>query len=204
MKKVRLAAVAAVMGAVASFWAGPVQAAPYVDVVVVLTADSPVVGGKPVNFTATTTAGTIDCDWTVTFTGAASSDSGTRSASGTSISGTFDSKVVTTSTPTSMKAVCVYDDETAVPSAASATTDDTVTPAIYTGDAGATLQAVAQASADTATVILLPVGGGDGDGDDGSLPDTGGFNVMWLLVGAGLLLVGGGVTYAARRRHTGR
>lgn len=45
-------------------------------------------------------------------------------------------------------------------------------------------------------------GGGPGDSDNGGagLPDTGGPNLLWLLLGTGLLAAGaGGVTYSRRR-----
>lgn len=43
---------------------------------------------------------------------------------------------------------------------------------------------------------------GDGDGDDGGLlPSTGGERLTWLLIGAMLVLVGGGVVLASRRRN---
>ena len=48
-------------------------------------------------------------------------------------------------------------------------------------------------------------GGGDGDGDGdgdggGILPNTGGERLAWLLIGGLLVLVGGGVVVASRRR----
>lgn len=49
----------------------------------------------------------------------------------------------------------------------------------------------------------------DGDGDDGGggdngglLPNTGGERLAWLVIGGMLVLVGGGVIVASRRRHT--
>ena len=62
----------------------------------------------------------------------------------------------------------------------------------------------------TGTITLLPVdddddddgngGGDDGDGG-GILPNTGGERLAWLIIGVLLVLVGGGVTMASRRRH---
>lgn len=179
MKKLRLAAVAAIMGAAALFAGAPAQASAYPDVVVVLTADSPVIGGKTVNFSVTTTAGTIECDWTVTWSdGVASGENDTRTSSGrpTSFSGSFESKVVSSSTPTTMTATCVYDDA----------------------------QIAQNATPDSVTVVLLPRGGDDDDDDNGALPDTGGSNLAWLFIGGALVLAGGGVTYAARRRQSVR
>ena len=43
--------------------------------------------------------------------------------------------------------------------------------------------------------------GGDGDGDNGGLlPNTGGERLAWLIIGGILVLVGGGVVVASRRR----
>jgi len=57
------------------------------------------------------------------------------------------------------------------------------------------------------TITLLPEddddddGDGDGDGDGGGLlPNTGGERLAWLIIGAMLVLVGGGVVLASRRR----
>ena len=44
-------------------------------------------------------------------------------------------------------------------------------------------------------------GDGDGDGDNGGLlPNTGGERLAWLIIGAMLVLVGGGVYMASRQR----
>ena len=43
--------------------------------------------------------------------------------------------------------------------------------------------------------------GGDGEGDNGGLlPNTGGERLAWLIIGAMLVLVGGGVYMASRQR----
>lgn len=55
---------------------------------------------------------------------------------------------------------------------------------------------------DDATAFRIRLGGDGGgeDDDNGGLPNTGGPNMMWLLLGTGLLVAGaGGVTYARRR-----
>lgn len=54
---------------------------------------------------------------------------------------------------------------------------------------------------DAAVAFRVGAGGAPGDGeDDGALPDTGGPNMMWLLLGTGLLAAGaGGVGYGRRR-----
>jgi LPXTG-motif cell wall-anchored protein len=46
-------------------------------------------------------------------------------------------------------------------------------------------------------------GNGGGDGDNGGLlPNTGGERLAWLIIGAMLVLVGGGVVMASRRRES--
>jgi LPXTG-motif cell wall-anchored protein len=196
MKKLRLVAVAAIMGGIAIFAAAPAQA--YPDVVVVLTADSPVIGGKTVHFTADTTAHNVQCDWTVTFSdGVANGENAVRTGHGLSLSGSYHSKPVSKKTPTTMTAECLYDNA-AAPVVAKISSSNAVTPALYTGKATTLQSAIVPATPDSVTVILLPVGGED----NGSLPDTGGSNISWLFIGGALVLAGGGVTYAARRRHS--
>lgn len=54
---------------------------------------------------------------------------------------------------------------------------------------------------DDSTTFRLGVGGTD-EGDDGSLPNTGGPNMMWLLLGTALVGAGvGGVGYGRRRQQ---
>lgn len=199
MNKLRLLAVAVIMSAFAMFASAPAQA--YPDVVVVLTADSSVVGGKTVHFTADTTAHNVQCDWTVTWTdGVGAGEDPVRTGQGLSLKGTFKSKVVTSSTATTMKVECLYDDAVA-PVVAKISTSNTVTPAIYTGKA-TTLQAkIVPAAPASAIVTLLPAGSSVADAE---LPDTGGTNLSWLLIGGVLVVAGGGVTYAARRRQSAR
>ncbi|KRB79624.1 hypothetical protein ASE01_23135 [Nocardioides sp. Root190] len=59
---------------------------------------------------------------------------------------------------------------------------------------------------DDTTAFRIRLGGGPGDEDDndnGGLPNTGGPNVMWLLLGTGLLAAGaGGVGFGRRREVT--
>lgn len=96
-------------------------------------------------------------------------------------------------------------------------------PVAYSADA--TLAAVRdQTSTQTFTVVVAGDAGDDTDGDDnangdddaagddtagandtandGALADTGGDNWQLLALGAGLVVVGGGVAVAARRRKT--
>ena len=200
MHKLRLVAVAAIMGAIATFAAAPAHA--YPDVVITLSADATQIGGKNVHFTADTTAHNVECDWTVTWTdGVAAGEDPVRTGQGLSLSGTYKSKVVTTSTPTTMKVECLYDNAVA-PIVAEVSTGNTVSPALYTGKATTLQTAIVPAAPAYATVTLLPRGATSPDGAE--LPDTGGSNLSWLLLGGALVIVGGGVTYAARRRQSAR
>lgn len=55
---------------------------------------------------------------------------------------------------------------------------------------------------DDSTTFRLGVGGTDEGDDDGSLPNTGGPNMMWLLLGTALVGAGvGGVGYGRRRQQ---
>lgn len=66
----------------------------------------------------------------------------------------------------------------------------------------------------TGAILLEDGDGNDGDGNDddgngasngdggGLLPDTGGERIAWLIIGGLLVLVGGGVVLASRRRDT--
>ena len=55
---------------------------------------------------------------------------------------------------------------------------------------------------DARTAFRIGAAGGPGDGDDGTLPNTGGPNMMWLLLGSGLVLAGAGGVGLGRRRQT--
>ncbi len=89
------------------------------------------------------------------------------------------------------------------------------------GSLGAGLVTATQTAGDVGTQTLLPEdddddgdddgdGDGDDDGDDdgnggggdngGLLPNTGGERLAWLIIGGMLVLVGGGVVVASRRR----
>lgn len=201
MKKLRLAAVAALVGGMALFAAAPAQA--YPDPAIRLTADSPVIGGKTVNFVADTAAMKVPCDWTVTFTGGvASGENPVRTGSGLSLSGSFESKPVTKSTPVTMTAKCLYDNAIDYGVVAKSSPTNEVTAAIYTPNSARALPAAIVPVFDSVTVTLLPEGGVGGE--EGELPDTGGSNLTWLYLGGALVLAGAGVTYAARRRHSAR
>lgn len=192
--KIRLIAAAVIAGAATLLSAGSANAG-YADPPITLTIDDNIlVGGNTFSYVAD--AGSVECDWTITYNeGRAPGEPAVQTGSGTSKSGSYDTKVVSKVFKSKIKAVCEYDDgQTA--SAEVATT----APAFYsTGSGASTLQTAIQEASASATVTLLPRGSGD-DGD--SLPDTGGSNLSLILLGGGLVLVGGGVTYMARRRQS--
>jgi LPXTG-motif cell wall-anchored protein len=192
MFKLRLAAAAAIACAVTLLSSGA-QAYPDCGISLTLN-DSTLVGGKSFSFTAD--AGEVDCDWTVTYRGK------TKTGSGTSISGSYDTPVVSKKTTSKITASCEHVVDGA---SAPATSSSSVTPAFYSGQSSANLAAATAVCPVSANVTLLPKGGlGDGAEDDGALPDTGGSNLWILVLGGALVVAGGGVTYAARRRHSGR
>ena len=134
--------------------------------------DEVVTGGEDVTVTAQVTPDT-DSQWTLSY------DGQIRNRTGNPVTATFDTDEVDEPTQT------------------------TVTATVTT-EAG-------DSSTCTGNIVLLPRdgdsdgdggdGGGGGDGDNGGLlPNTGGERLAWLIVGATLVLVGGGVVLASRRR----
>lgn len=192
--KIRLIAAAVIAGAATLLSAGSASAG-YPEPSITITIDDNIlVGGNVFSYTAD--SGSVECDWTITYNeGRAPGEPAVQTGSGTSHSGSYDTKVVSKIFKSKITAVCEYDDgQTA--SAEVATT----APAFYsTGSGASTLQAAIQEASASATVTLLPLGS---DGDEGELPDTGGSNLSLILLGGGLVLVGGGVTYMARRRQS--
>lgn len=135
--------------------------------------DVTVVGGEDATVTASVDP-PIDSEFELTYQGQVHTDSGV-----TSTTATFDTPEVDETTETTVFATVSEGGDT--------------TPC-------------------TGTITLTPVGGddddddGNGGGDDGDgggiLPNTGGERLAWLIIGILLVLVGGGVTMASRRRHT--
>ncbi|MEV7398565.1 LPXTG cell wall anchor domain-containing protein [Aeromicrobium sp. NPDC092404] len=192
MFKLRLVAAAAIACAVTLLSSGA-QAYPDCGISLTLN-DSTLVGGKSFSFTAD--AGEVDCDWTVTYRGK------TKTGSGTSISGSYSTPVVSKKTTTKITAACEHEISDASASSASAST---VTPAFYSAERSAVLPAATTVCPVSANVTLLPEGVAPDDAeDDGALPDTGGSNIWLLVLGGALVVVGGSVTYVARRRHSAR
>jgi len=195
MFKLRLAAAAGIACAVTLLSSGA-QAYPDCGIDLDLNLNNgTLVGGKTLKFSAD--SGEEQCDWAVTYRG------DTQTDSGTSIEGSFSTPVVTKKTVNKITASCTHDisDDVAAPADSASTT---VTPAIYSAQPSAVVQAPVFATCSvSANVTLLPKGGVDNN-DDGALPDTGGSNLWILVLGGALVVAGGGVTYAARRRHTTR
>jgi LPXTG-motif cell wall-anchored protein len=192
MKKLRLAVAVAVVAAFSVLASSPAQAYPGVTVTV---SEATVVGGNPIEITATVDPD-IDCDWELTFLG------DTVTGSGTSITETFDTPEVDDVEQHEAVAECFFDNGLEARGGGGSRT------------LGASLATVEVSSTGSGTQTLLPVDDdddgdgdedgdedGDGDGDGGGiLPNTGGERLAWLVIGAMLVLVGGGVVMASRRR----
>lgn len=184
---IRLAA-AGVLAALMTFSFGaPAQAYPDPTITIELSGDE-FVGGLTFDFEVS--SGATPCDWTVSYPEAVGGPADQTATGTTSISGTYDTKPVTTRTPTTITATCEY--------------DPADVPQPRGGGATAEVSAADTASA-SATVYLLPTATGDGDadgGDDnGGLPGTGGSSLWILIAGAALVVVGGGAVALSRRSH---
>jgi LPXTG-motif cell wall-anchored protein len=170
MKTLRLAIATTMAAAFLVFAQTPAQAYPIESCSV---SDRTVTGGDDVTVQVTASPEEPGTSFEVTYQGQ------TRSGTGTSFSAEFDTPSV--------------DEETDTTAFASVTRDGQTVPC-------------------SGTITLLPAdddddddddgdGDGDGDGDDGGLlPNTGGERLLWLIIGAMLILVGGGVVVASRRR----
>lgn len=193
MFKLRLVAAAAIACAVTLLSSGAAQAYPDCGISLSLNNATLVGGGT---FTYTADAGTVDCDWTVTYRDKV------KKASGTSVSGSFKTPAVNKKTTSTITAECTHE---ATESSAAVEPSDSadVTPAFYSATPSDAVQAADVTCPVTAKVTLLPAGLADnGDANsNGLLPNTGGASFWILLLGAALVLGGGGVTYASRRRH---
>ena len=200
MKKLGIAAVVC-----AAMALGPLSASPafaYPDPVLTIETNSPLVGGKTLEITAE--AGGSDCAWNIVYEGQ------TESGNGESFSTTFSTEEVDEETDVSLTATCVYDDSTGPASAETPNGDSVVRNALYVPAESDALQAAVQSQSKTVQVTLLPEGDGDGDGNGdndsnsgGLLPDTGGANLILIVLGAGLLATGASAVYVSRRRSHG-
>ena len=151
-------------------------------------------------FTMTFDSGNINCDWSLkTFHGQKPPGGSGTTYTVTLTAPNGNGKYVVT-------ALCTWDPETVGSASAPASTSTTVTPAVFSTEAAAssdTLLAAPQTDTYSAELVVGdPGSGGDDDAEGGGLPNTGGDNVALLAVGAGLVVVGAGVTIAARRRKT--
>jgi LPXTG-motif cell wall-anchored protein len=198
MITLRLAAAALVAGAATLLSSSAAQAYPDSPNVVITIPDSVIYGGDTFDYTA---SADVECDWTVTYEQSVGAK--TQTGSGDAISGTFHTKVVSKTYKSPVTALCKYDDDVPAVSAEIVTSNQ-VSPAFFSTGSGDVLQAAAQEASASAVVTLLPRGAAVPAADNGALPDTGGSNLWILVAGGGLLLVGGGLTYVARRRISAR
>ncbi len=176
MTKFRLIAAAAIAGVFTMLSSGTAHAG-YPDPAITITVDdADIIGGTTFSYKAT--SGSVDCDWTITYAdGHAPGVPPTQTGSGTSISGSYKTKVVTSVFRSPITAKCVYDD-----GQVASTSDGSTGPAFFSTSSGAkTVQAIDQTASASATITLRPKGS-DGD-DNGALPDTGGSNLSLFLHG---------------------
>lgn len=200
MMTLRLGAAALIAAAAAMLSTAPAQAYPDAPNVSITIPDSVLYGGTTFDYRATAD---VECDWTVTYAEAVNGPA-TQTGSGTTISGTYDTKVVKDTFKSPVSATCTYDDGVP-PVSAKIVTSNEVTPAFWTGEDGDVVTAATQRATASATVTLLPRStSSDTAKDNGVLPDTGGSSLWILVVGVGLLLVGAGLTVATRRRRSAR
>lgn len=195
MTKFRLIAAAAIAGALTVLSSGAALASNYPEPPIVITIDDDdIIGGT--SFSYEVTSGTVECNtWKVTYDdGRAAGEPAVQTGSGTSISGTYKTKVVSKVFRSPIKVVCTYEDGNV-----SSTDEGSTASAFFsTADGSSTVQAATATASASATITLRPKGSGDGS----ALPDTGGSNLSLFLLAGGLVLVGGGVTYMARRRQS--
>jgi LPXTG-motif cell wall-anchored protein len=199
MPKLRLAFVALIV-ALLSMFAAPAAFAEYAPQAIEADVPDDIDPGE--EFTVTFTS-EFPCAWTSTFNG----EEGAPGA-GTTYDATFTAPLE--DGVYTLTAFCTWDPETTNPASSSVESAGAVTPASYS----------AEPQTDTYSVEIQ-VGDVSGDGDDdgsgsgsgsgddssdsasGLLPDTGGSNASLIAIGAGLVVVGGGVAVAARRRSHG-
>ncbi len=170
MKTLRLTLAAAVISTLAILAPVPASAQGYQGLTCSVS-DHVVTGGEDVTVTATANPD-VSSSWTLEY------DGQTANRSGNPVSATFDTDEVDETTQTIVTATVTQDGQTAEC---------------------------------TGSIFLRPSDGddddgdGDGDGDGngdggGILPNTGGERLAWLIIGLMLVLVGGGVVVASRRR----
>jgi LPXTG-motif cell wall-anchored protein len=211
MKILRSAVAIALVASFSVLASSPAQSQSYSNVTVTVSQRT-VVGGNSILIEATVDPPSTECEWELSFMGQ------TETGSGSSISETFSTPEVDEEEVHYAVAICTYDDGTG--SALGS----------VGGGTGTLGMSLAQAEVEAFGIgrqVLLPEdddgdddddGDGDGDGDDdgdgdgdgdgggdggdngGLLPNTGGERLAWLIIGAMLVMVGGGVVVASRRR----
>ncbi len=109
---------------------------------------------------------------------------------------------MTKKTINKITATCTHEISRRKSAAPAASRSNVVTPAFYSAQPSAVVQAAVTATCPvSANVTLLPKGVASTTTMT-ALPDTGGSNLWILVLGGALVVAGGGVTYAARRRHS--
>jgi LPXTG-motif cell wall-anchored protein len=197
MKKLCLAVSVALVASFSVLVSSPAQAQDY-QLVVVNVSERTVVGGNNIEITATAN---IKCDsWELTFL-----DQEASKGSSSFITHVFTTPEVDDEEDHVATATCFYDDGVSAMGSGGG------------GRALGTLATVETSAEGSGTQTLLPEddddddddddgdgdddGNGGGDGDNGGLlPNTGGERLAWLIIGGMLVLVGGGVVVASRRR----
>lgn len=194
--KIRLVAAATIAGVATLLSSGAAHAGYPEPAITITIDDADIIGGTTFSYKAE--SGSVDCIWTVTYDeGRAPGEPAVQTGTGTSISGTYKTKVVSKTFKSKVRVVCNYEDGQTASSA-----EATTAPAFFsTSTEVSTVQSARQNAGASATVTLRPLGSGDGD-TGSALPDTGGSNLSLFLLAGGLVLVGGGVTYMARRRQS--
>ena len=212
MKKLRLAVAVALVASFSVLAASSPAQAQY-GVVTVNVSERTVVGGNSIQITATAN---IECDsWEMEFMGQEASG-----GQGSSFSHTFTTPEVDEEEDHVATATCFYDDGVdALGSGGGGRTLGTSVATVETSAEGSGTQTLLPRDDDDGDDDGDDGDGdddgdddgdGDGDGDDdgdgnggdngGLLPNTGGERLAWLIIGAMLVLVGGGVYMASRQR----
>ncbi|MEO6471006.1 MAG: LPXTG cell wall anchor domain-containing protein [Aeromicrobium sp.] len=196
----RKALVAATLVA-ASFAASPASAESYVpgdEVNIDLDVAHCHVGGSLVPIHAVATSGGQAVDGTMTIDAFGQ----TFEEDDNDLSVKADSPVVTKKTHFDITATFIPDD---LADSAPALGAAQVTPALYSPGSAAALPTAFKSATVTVTIIIVPKSSGCDDGDDdgdgtSGLPNTGGTNAWYLIIGALMLAAGAATLEGVRRR----
>jgi len=175
--------------------AGPASSEGYGDPAIVPTTENPVAEpGEP--FTVSFSSN-VECAWSSTFAGQNGGNEVGFDYAATFTAptepGTYTGNVLCRYSASGPFRPVAYSQDATYAAGRDQTTTQTFT-VVVAGDAGDDTAGDDEANDDTAA-------GADNRGD-GTLADTGGDNWQILALGAGLLVVGGGVAVAARRRKS--